>query len=83
VINNEPDVCACDICQSLRDYHALSTEEKFEQVFSEKSERTLTWWRKYAEQLEAENYDLTQQVAELEQELSEESARCSACGKHK
>ena len=26
---HEPDVCACDVCQPMRDYHELSTEEKF------------------------------------------------------
>jgi hypothetical protein len=42
-----------------------------------------TDWRRYAEELEADNYNLLQEVAELERELEEERARCSNCGKHR
>lgn len=79
--------CSCDICQPLRDYHALSTEEKFRQAWPpfgrDELGRSSAYWRGYAESLEAENYDLLQQIRELEEDLRSEQARCSNCGRHK
>jgi hypothetical protein len=81
--DNEPDVCACDICQASAEYHALSTAEKFAMAWPAPQQRSTAYWRGYAESLEAENYDLVQQLRELEQDLASERARCQACGRHK
>ena len=81
-MDDDLDTCSCDICAPVAAYHALSTEEKFRQAWPAPAERSAAYWRGYAESLEAENYDLLQQVRELEQDLSAALARCPHCGRN-
>ena len=88
-MDDDLDTCSCDICAPIAADHALSTEEKFRQAWGAQRERptdlwaSASYWRGYAESLEAENYDLLQQVRELEQDLTAALARCPSCGRHK
>ncbi len=75
-MDDDLDTCSCDICSPL------TMEEKFQRVTAP-AERSAAYWRGYAESLEAENYDLLQQVRELEQDLTAALARCPNCGRHR
>jgi cell division protein FtsB len=76
---DDGDTCSCDVCAQITAYHTLSAAEKFATA----TRHLAKDWKQYAEQLEAENYELEQEVTELREELSAERARCQGCGRHK
>lgn len=92
------DECSCDVCAEFRaEWTSLSGGQKLERVLKDASEHDAAYWKGYAEELEAQNYDLQAQlddadrelgelqnsIHELEAELDDERARCQNCGKHK
>lgn len=78
------DECSCDVCAEFRaEWHDLSGGQKLERVIADRASHDASYWKGYAEELEAQNYDLERENVELREELSAERARCSECGRHK
>lgn len=83
-MGDDDESCTCDVCADATRYRELSSEDKFALAWPKgKPHKVGEDWEAYALGLEAENYDLVRENADLREELGEERARCQNCGRHK